>query len=82
MAFRKVITGYLALLSALSSNDQPTELASSNGYARIQTPVLYNPDTGGIESLVGTSFLPPGTWSAAPYAALFDASSGGNCLLA
>lgn len=82
MAFQTVITGYLALLSGLSSNDQPTELAASNGYARIQTPVLYDPATGMVEFPVGVSFLPSGTWSAAPYAALFDASTGGNCLLA
>ncbi len=82
MAFQTVITGYLALLSALSSNDQPTELASGNGYARIQTPVLYDAAIGEIEFPAGVSFLASGTWSAATYAALFDASSGGNCLLA
>jgi hypothetical protein len=71
----------MALGSALSANNVLTELAASNGYARQPVQVNYDP-VAGVMSVSGATFGPDVTsaWSAATYAAIFDASSNGNMI--
>jgi hypothetical protein len=76
-----LLSGYAGLLSAISANGTPTELASSNGYARQPVTVYYDSTTGGM--LVGGVEFGPGTgaWTAAVAAGIFDASTGGNLVM-
>lgn len=77
MAASALISGYLALGSALANNVM-TEL-SGNGYARQAVAVTYDPVTGTMY-IGGATFGPDVTsnWTAAAYVGLYDASSAGN----
>jgi len=80
MAVSALISGYLALGSALSSANVLTEL-SGNGYARQAVACTYDPVTGTIYISAAT-FGPDVTanWLAAAFVALFDAGTGGNLI--
>jgi hypothetical protein len=76
-----LLSGYAALLSAISANGTPTELAVSNGYARQAVTVYYDATTGNM-LYSGVDFGPgTGTWTAAVALGIYDASSGGNLAL-
>lgn len=78
MASYTLLSGYLALGSAVSSAGVITEL-SGNGYARVPVTVSYDPVANVVSFAPGVTFpTATGTWSAYTVAALFDAASGGN----
>ena len=76
------ISGYLGLASAVAANGMLTELAATGGYARTAVTLTYDPNTGQIAFAGGATIGPAtGAWSAAIYAGIWDASTGGNQIL-
>lgn len=74
-----LVSGYLALGSAISGNGVITEL-SGNGYARSAITLYYDP-VAGVITFPGANIGPfTGVDSAAVVIGIYDASSGGNQL--
>jgi hypothetical protein len=74
-----LVSGYLALGSAISSNGVLTEL-TGNGYARSAVALTYDP-VAGVITFPATTVGPfTGADSAAVVAAVYDASTNGNLL--
>jgi hypothetical protein len=79
MALVTLLSGYMALGSAISSNGVITEI-SGNGYARQAVTVQYDA-TGGVIYFNGQAFSFTGAPATVVVCGIYDASTNGNLIL-